>query len=151
MRSTSRCADCWTCFTLLAPPHPASGGRDRARVVSLRRVLFSFFVSIFPKRLLVRIDTCQSGKLFCNNLSMWTDRLRSLWLGIWGSSPVHDVFFRDFFVLFQCKNMYDHRWWLSVVWAIEKSVLYPYYVLLALPLLLLCVLLLLLFLLHFVT
>ena len=38
MRSTSRCADCWTCFTLLAPPDPASSDRDRARVY-LRRVL----------------------------------------------------------------------------------------------------------------
>ena len=33
MRSTSRCAVCWTRVTLLAPPDPASGGLGRARRV----------------------------------------------------------------------------------------------------------------------
>ena len=41
-RSTSRCADCWTCFALLAPPDPASSDRDRARGVSLRGSLVVF-------------------------------------------------------------------------------------------------------------
>ena len=45
MTSTSRCADCWTCLTLLAPPDPASSALGIAQVVSLRGVLFSFFWS----------------------------------------------------------------------------------------------------------
>ena len=49
MRSTSGCADCWTCPTLPAPPAPASSGLDRARVVSLRQVFFSFFCHLFPR------------------------------------------------------------------------------------------------------
>ena len=48
MRSTSRCADCWTYLTLLAPPDPASSALGRARVVSLRGVLFSFFYQNIP-------------------------------------------------------------------------------------------------------
>ena len=43
MRSTFRCAECWTCCTLLASPDPASSGRDRACLVPLRGVLVSFF------------------------------------------------------------------------------------------------------------
>ena len=48
MRSTSRCADCWTCLTLLAPPDPVSSAVGRARVVSLRGVLFPVFYQIIP-------------------------------------------------------------------------------------------------------
>ena len=33
-------------------------------------------------------------------------------IGFWGSIPVRRYFFWHFF-LFQCKNMYDHRWWLK--------------------------------------
>ena len=43
MRSTIRCAVCASCLTLLASPDSAGGGLGRARVVSLRGVLFSFF------------------------------------------------------------------------------------------------------------
>ena len=43
MRSTSRCADCWTRFALLALHDPASSGRDRARIVSLQRLRLSYW------------------------------------------------------------------------------------------------------------
>ena len=62
MRSTSRCADCWTCLTLLTPPDPASSGLDRARVVSLRICCFRFLVKN-PNCLFVGIGTCQIGML----------------------------------------------------------------------------------------
>ena len=57
-----RCAVCSLCLTLLASPDSAGGGLGRARVVSLRGVLFSFFgqnnsSDLTP--LIVRIDTIQ--------------------------------------------------------------------------------------------
>ena len=43
MRSPIRCGVCSTCLTLLVSPDFAGGGLGRARVVSRRRVPFSFF------------------------------------------------------------------------------------------------------------
>ena len=43
MRSTIWCVVCSACLTLLASPDSAGGGLGRARVVSRRRMLFSFF------------------------------------------------------------------------------------------------------------
>ena len=43
MRSTIRCGVCSTCLTLLVSPDSPEDSRGRARVVSLRGVLFSFF------------------------------------------------------------------------------------------------------------
>ena len=64
MRSTSRCADCWTCVTLLAPPDCASSGLDRARVVCLRQVLwFSFFGHNHSSDLSVSIRTYTSKQI----------------------------------------------------------------------------------------
>ena len=115
MRSTSRCADCWTRLTLLAPPDPASTGLDRARVVSLRRVLFSFSCHFFPNVYsYVRIDTSQSDKLlYSKNLSTWTDRLLSLCPRRLRLESSTRCFLFVTFFLFQCKNTYDHRCWLK--------------------------------------
>ena len=44
MRSTCLCAVCPSCLTLLASPDSTGGGLGRARVVSRRGVLFSFFL-----------------------------------------------------------------------------------------------------------
>ena len=116
MRSTSRCADCWTFSTLLALPDPASSGRDRALVVSLRRVLFSFvFLTFFLERLFVRIETYQCESF---QLQTWVGEQTGcchLGLVVRGSSPLRDDFFYcDIsFFLFECKNMYDHWWWLK--------------------------------------
>ena len=52
-----RCAVCSLCLTLLASPDSAGGGLGRARVVSLRGVLFSFFWSKYTNVLFVRIGT----------------------------------------------------------------------------------------------
>ena len=63
MRSIIRCAVCSSCLTLLASPDSAGGGLGRARVVSQRSVLFSFFFLIIvpiSRCLLVRIETHRS-------------------------------------------------------------------------------------------
>ena len=46
MKSIIRCAVCLSYLTLLASPDSAGGGLGRARVVSVRDMLFSFFVKI---------------------------------------------------------------------------------------------------------
>ena len=46
-----RCAVWSSCLTLLVPPDSAGGGLGRARVVSPRLVLFSFFASIYLFRI----------------------------------------------------------------------------------------------------
>lgn len=63
MRSTIRCAACSLCLTMLASPDSAWNSLSRARDVSPRDVLFSFFVQINCsdlKFLFVRIDAVQS-------------------------------------------------------------------------------------------
>ena len=36
MKPTSRCAVCWACVTLLAPPDPARGGLGHTRITQTR-------------------------------------------------------------------------------------------------------------------
>ena len=64
-----RCADCWTCSTLRAPPHPANSGRDRVRAVSLRPVPFCFLCCFFPNFYSYVIETYQSHIWSCTKLS----------------------------------------------------------------------------------
>ena len=65
VRSTSGCADCWTCLTLLAPPDPASTRRDGVLALSPgARVLFRFFfvtLTCSQKRV-------PSGRVSCNRM-----------------------------------------------------------------------------------
>ena len=71
MRFTDRCAVCLSCLTLLASPASAGGALGRARVVTRRGVLFSFFSNNCSdlECLFVRIlvDTCQSGCKYVGN------------------------------------------------------------------------------------
>ena len=145
MRPASRCADCWTCFTLLAPPDLASTARDRARVVSLCTAgAFVVFFVIFTETSIRTYKNISIWKIIMSEprVSRRTDRLLSLWpwlLRFESSTWCFSVCF-----LFQCKNMHDRiiddDW--SVVRAIEKSVLYTYLIVLLALLLLLCALLL---------
>ena len=67
MSSTIRCGACSTFLTLLVSSDSAGGGPGRARVVSRRRVLFSFFSQNYssdPSYLLIRIDTYQSDMCY---------------------------------------------------------------------------------------
>ena len=51
MRSTIRCAVCWSRLTLLVSPDSAGGGLSRTRVVSRRKravFVFFFFKIIVP-------------------------------------------------------------------------------------------------------
>ena len=98
MRSTSRCADCWRCLTLLAPPDPASSGLDRVRVVSLRGVLFFVFWSKNPNYcLLVGIGTYQMDMCHEGNWLSRTDSFHSMTISSsWFDLP------RDHFFLCVC-------------------------------------------------
>ena len=130
MRSTCSGADC--CLTLLAPPDPASSDLDRAHA-SLRRVLYSIFghFSLHVYSYLVHINLCEHDKLSCTNLSKWRGRLLFPWPGCpWLKSRMIFFLFSVTFpvFLFQCKKLSDDDW--GVVWAIEKSVICAYIVLL---------------------
>ena len=91
MRSTSRCADCWTRPTLLAPPDSASNGIDRACVVSLPQVLFRFLVintvpisRIYPYFLI----KCQSAMCsYKETESFTTGRVQSVSISSWWFDP----------------------------------------------------------------
>ena len=150
MRSTSRCADCWTCLTLLAPLDPASTGRDRVRVVSMRRVFLfvvvSFYLDVHSylwKR--INLKNCHVRKPSPKEA---TDRLLSLGT-LTSEVRVQHVmfFFATFCYPFFCSSIkictiIDDDW--SDVRATKKTVIHIYiHVQLAL-LLPLCVLLVLL-------
>ena len=66
MRSTIRCGVCSTCLTLLVSSDSAGGGLGRARVVSLRGVLFSFFGKNIPTSYLYVYSQIHTGT--CINL-----------------------------------------------------------------------------------
>ena len=73
MGSTIRCGVCSTCLTLLVSADSSGGGLGRTRLVSRRRVLFSFFTRNYcsdPSYLFVRLDTYQSNNyhLSCRNI-----------------------------------------------------------------------------------
>ena len=151
MSSMTRCGVGSTCLTLIVSPDSAGGGLGRARVVSQRRVLFSFFGQNIPSIYsYVHIHTILG---LCMQEIGWgstevavpaTSVCRDSDLGMRGSNLGWRLFFvfvcYFHFFLFQWKNTYDDDW--GVVWAIEKSVLYAYRVLLPLLLLLLLLLLL---------
>ena len=68
MASSIRCAHCRMCLSLLSPPDPTCSGRDRARVVSPRRVLFSLFCHFFLNvywyvQVYIRMISCDVRKL----------------------------------------------------------------------------------------
>ena len=73
MMSIVRCV-CSSCLTLLASLDSVGGGHGSARVVSRRRVLFSFYWSKYPKRLFVRIGTYQPGFTYRLREIEWTSR-----------------------------------------------------------------------------
>ena len=99
---------------LACPPNPVSSGRDRARVVSLRRELFSFFWHFFPNVFSyvlkhINLSNCHLRTYVGEQIGCCPFDL-----DVRGSNQVHHFFcVCDISLfLFQCKNTYDHRWWL---------------------------------------
>ena len=88
MGSAIRCGVCSTCHTFRVLPDFAGDGLGHARVVSLRRVLFSFFRQNYrsdPWCIFVPVDTYQVSlwHLTCNNRSGWTGMFNSMIISSW--------------------------------------------------------------------
>ena len=113
-----RCGLRSTGLTLFVSPDFAGSGLGRARVVSRRRVLFSFFGQIFPivSSLFLRMNRSIGVDTFYTNLGSTYTRNKVGYeqvgsspsdLGVRGSNPGWCFFFCVTFpfFLFQCKNM----------------------------------------------
>ena len=95
MRSTIRCGACSTCLTLLVSPDSAGGGLGRARVISRRWILFSFFRRNYcsdPSYLFLPRDTYQSD--MCH-VRTWVGEHVGLspWASLHGGSIPSVLFF----------------------------------------------------------
>ena len=93
-------------------------------VVSLQRVLFSTFI-IFTQTSIRTYKNISIWKMITHEpiVSRRTGKLLSRWPWFWGSTPARGVFF-----FLQCKNMYDHRWWLKCRKS-SREVSLPWYIL----------------------